>query len=196
MNNSKKQAAAFEPKWTCEKPETRRTLTAPLILTSQTHSAGSIFHTSSVSACLLMNHFLNERVIEASQSRPVSFTFLFCQMQTENQTNWDGRPGSAPHLFPTPSLPLTAQSSNLIPIFSAARLSPPLPCFHPALTPSPPLFSVCYWTSVRTLCPWILALPVGLPANAHWPVLHTIWRNTLWLDWWISVLYQSLCSHD
>lgn len=28
MNNSEKQAAAFEPKWTCEEPETRRTLTA------------------------------------------------------------------------------------------------------------------------------------------------------------------------
>lgn len=28
MNNSEKQAAAFEPKWTCEEPETRQTPTA------------------------------------------------------------------------------------------------------------------------------------------------------------------------
>ncbi len=73
MNYSDEQAAAFEPKWTCEEPETRQTLTAtvhPKNSVKQSDKCG--FYTLCVRVCLQINHLLNKRMIEESQSTLVS----------------------------------------------------------------------------------------------------------------------------
>lgn len=108
---------------------------SPLKHSGKTHFDQCIFYTTQV--CVFADESLpkwkDDGGVPVQSS--LSSTSLFCQPHTENQTKtemeWMDTP---PHLFltlsPSLSLPLTAQSSNLIPIFSPALLSPPFSCLH------------------------------------------------------------------
>lgn len=66
MNNSEKQAAAFEAKWTCEEPESRQTLTATVhprrSKTQEKHILISVFFFNffnTTDVCLFADESLN-----------------------------------------------------------------------------------------------------------------------------------------
>lgn len=133
MNNSEKQAAAFEPKWTREEPETRQTPTAIVHPRSSETPEKRILigacPTRHVCACLQTRLSLDERPTEASQSALLYFLILSgTAAQTENQTKiepeWTDTP---PHLSLTlpPSLsPPLNLPSPLLHFHASIRLIP------------------------------------------------------------------------
>lgn len=143
MNNSEKQAAAFEPKWTCEEPETRQTLTATVhphrSKAPGKHILISVYSPLHIGVCLQMNHFLNERMIEASQSSLVSPLLSYSVKRRtpdwKSNKNRDGVDGySLISLSNTLSMTLAAThcsiSQILFPYFLHPSISPPFSCFH------------------------------------------------------------------
>lgn len=160
MNNSKKQAAAIEHKWTCEEHETRQTLTAMFILTSQTHLVSvysTLYTVQCVHACLQMNHFLNERMIEASWSCLVSLSYSVEYRTPDWKPNKrrDEMDGYTPTALPNT---LTATRCSIFKSHSHIFSSPSLtsifmlsPVLFPVLHHSLHFYlsslslSVCYW---------------------------------------------------